>query len=326
MVLSGSQKVAILLLSIGKDIAADIIRQMNPSDVKQVMHAIQQMRQIDREIVDQVLLEIHDLLQIPQPIQGGPRSTKALLASAFGNSADSISEELGLNKTYGLPALDHINPEPLANFLRGEHPQTIALVCAHLTPQKFRDTLRLLPPDSYVDIFSRVAKLDVVDPETLEHLNSTLESLSDQQRHATKKLGGPEKIAALLNTLESEQSRALLEKLKADEPSLSEQIKQYMFTFDDLEKLDQQNMAVLLKHIDRKDLILALKLANPQVRNAIFASMSSRAAELLHEDFEAQGKVKKHEVETAQRKIAEIARRLLESGMIQILHPSEYVA
>lgn len=318
---TGAQKAAILMLSFGEDISAEIFKSMTEFEIKRIGTAMSRLGRLDQEIVDEIMLEFYGILQQNKKFfYGGNDFTKKVIGSAFkGGEADDLIEQLALGSNANLDALELIDPRTLSNFIRNEHPQTVALILAHLDAKKCGDTLKLLPEGIHTEVLFRIANLDTVQPEIIDEIDDVLrQEVQAMGSVATQKIGGIEPIAAMLNLLDKASAETILDNFEERDPDLAEQIRQLMFVFDDLVKIDERGIQELIKNINNDKWKIALRTASEGVKELVFKNMSTRAAEMLREDMEAGGAVKLADVEAAQLDVINIARKLESEGKIVI--------
>ncbi len=319
---TGSQKAAILLLSFGEEISAEIFRHMNEFEIKRVGTAMSRLGRLEQEVVDEVMVEFYDILQkTSKIIYGGSEFTKNLIGTAFeGKDVDSIVESLSLGNSSNLDSLEMIDARTLANFIRNEHPQTIALILAHLNPKKFGDVLKMLPENMHTEIILRVANLDVVAPEIIDEIDSVLRGeIHSMGSIGSSNIGGAESIAEMLNLIDKSNEERILDNLEERDPDLAEQVRLLMFVFDDLVKIDDRGIQELIKAVSNDKWKLALKTSSEAVKDLIFRNMSERAAGILKDDMEAMGAVRISDIEAAQSEIIQVARKLEAEGKIVIM-------
>ena len=318
---TGAQKAAILMLSFGEDISAEIFKSMTEFEIKRIGTAMSRLGRLDQEIVDEIMLEFYGILQQNKKFfYGGNDFTKKVIGSAFkGGEADDLIEQLALGSNANLDALELIDPRTLSNFIRNEHPQTVALILAHLDAKKCGDTLKLLPEGIHTEVLFRIANLDTVQPEIIDEIDDVLrQEVQAMGSVATQKIGGIEPIAAMLNLLDKASAETILDNFEERDPDLAEQIRQLMFVFDDLVKIDERGIQELIKNINNDKWKIALRTASEGVKELVFKNMSTRAAEMLREDMAAGGAVKLADVEAAQLDVINIARKLESEGKIVI--------
>lgn len=318
---TGAQKAAILMLSFGEEISAEIFKHMSEFEIKRIGSAMSRLGRLEQDIVDEVMMEFYDILQQNRKFfYGGNEFTKKVIGSAFkGGNADEIIEQLSLGSSANLDSLELIDPRTLATFIRNEHPQTIALILAHLDPKKCGETLKLLPESLHTEILIRIANLDAVAPEIIDEIDDVLRNeIQAMGSISTQKIGGVEPLAEMLNLIDKATEEQILDNLEERDPELAEQIRQLMFVFDDLVKIDDRGIQELVKGVQNERWKVALKTASEAVRDLIFRNMSERAAAMLREDMEAMPAVKLSDVESAQFEIVQVARKLEEEGKIII--------
>lgn len=318
---SGAQKAAILLLSFGEEISAEIFKNMNEFEIKRIGSAMSRLGRLEQEVVDEVMMEFYQILQENKKFfYGGNEFTKKVIGSAFkGGDAEDLIEQLALGSSANLDALELIDPRTLSNFIRNEHPQTIALILAHLDAKKCGETLKLLPESLHTEVILRIANLDAVAPDIIDEIDDVLRNeIQAMGSISTQKIGGVEPIAEMLNLIDKATEEQILDNLEERDPDLAEQIRQLMFVFDDLAKIDDRGIQELIKNVKTDQWKISLKTASEAVTDLVFKNMSERAAKMLREDMEAMPAVKLSDVEAAQYEIVQIARKLEEEGKIII--------
>lgn len=318
---SGAQKAAILLLSFGEEISAEIFKSMSEFEIKRIGAAMSRIGRLEQDIVDEIMDEFYLILQQNKKFfYGGNDFTMKVIGSAFkGGEADELIEQLALGSSANLDSLELIDPRTLTNFIRNEHPQTIALILAHLDPQKCGEVLKFLPETLHTEVILRIANLDAVAPEIIDEIDDVLRNeIQAMGSISNQKIGGVEPIAEMLNLMDKATEEQILDNLEERDPDLSEQIRQLMFVFDDLVKIDDKGIQELIKKIKNEQWMTALKTASETVAELIFKNMSERAAQMLKEDMEAMAATKLADVEAMQYEIVQIARKLEEEGKIII--------
>lgn len=322
---TGSQKAAILLLSFGEDISSEIFKHLNEFEVRRIGTAMSRLGRLEEDVVKSVINEFHEILKKnKQFLYGGTEYTKKLIGNAFKtDKADKLIEQLSLSAT-NLDCLELIEPRTLAEFIRNEHPQTIALILAYLDPIKCGETVKLLPDSLHTEVLMRMANIESVSPEIVEEINEVLRSEIQTIGTATsEKVGGVESIAEVMNVLDKATEEELLDNLEERDPDLAEDIRQLMFVFDDLVKIDDRGIQELIKAVSTEKWKIALKTCSEAVQELVFKNMSERAAAMLKEDMEAMPAVKLSDVETAQYDIVQAARKLEEEGKIIMTSSTE---
>jgi len=313
-------KAAILLLSLGESDAAQVLQHMGPKEVQRVGSAMAQMRNVHREQVEQVMSEFVEVVSDQTGLGVGADGyirkmlTQALGEDKAGNLIDRIL--LGGN-TSGLDSLKWMEPRAVADVIRYEHPQIQAIVVAYLDPDQAGEVLAHFDHKVRLDIVLRVSALNTIQPAALKELNSILEKqFSGNSNTSRTTMGGVKRAADIMNFLDSSIEGPLLDAIRELDHDLSGKIEDLMFVFDNLADVDDRGIQSLLREVSSDVLVLALKGADEAIKEKIFKNMSKRASELLRDDLEAKGPVRISEVESAQKEILTIARRMADAGEI----------
>ncbi|AVX20774.1 MULTISPECIES: flagellar motor switch protein FliG [Carboxydocella] len=320
--LTGKQKAAILLIALGPELSAQVLKKMKEDEVEKLTFEIANLRKVSREYTEQVLREFHQLCIAKEYInQGGIDYAREILERALGTQkAIDIIQKLTLNlQVRPFDFIRKSDPSQLLNFIQGEHPQTIALVMAYLNPDQSAQLLSAMPPEIQVDVARRIALMDRTSPEVIKEIEKVLErKMSSVFAQDYTTAGGLQSIVDILNRVDRSTEKVIMESLEIQNPELAEEIKMRMFVFEDIVLLDDRAIQQVLREVDSKDLALALKGASEEVGNKIRRNMSKRAAEMLKEDIEFMGPVRLRDVEDAQQRIVNIIRKLEEAGEIII--------
>ncbi|KPJ95496.1 MAG: hypothetical protein AMS18_02705 [Gemmatimonas sp. SG8_17] len=320
--LSGAQKSAVLCMALGAERAARILQALSPEEVELVTREIAATRTVKPAIVESVIGEFQDVsLAVESVAGGGIEYARQILEHTFGGArAKSIVERIEEQLTStGLTRFKEAAPEVLTNVLRGEHPQTIALVLAHLDVKQTLGVLDAMDPAVAADVLFRVAKMEKVSPEMVSAVEACLANKGDVTLSQEMTLtGGPAAVAKVLNQADQALENSLLGEIATRSTELADQIRQLMFVFEDLLLLDDRSMQRLLREVDGKELALALKAASDDLRHHILKNMSERAASALEEEMEFLGPVRAREVEAAHTRIIETVRRLEDAGDVII--------
>ena len=318
--LSGVQRCAVLCIALGPELAVQILQRLSPSELELVSAEIAAMTSVEGEVVDEVLHEFYEASKgVSASAYGGVAYASRLLEKAIG--PESAQELVGRMKSQvvepDLTRFNNASPETLASVMRGEHPQTIALMLAHLGSRQAASVVQALGPDLAADVMFRVARMERVSPEMVALVQAGLASKQDLSapREMTTS-GGPGAVAKVLNLMAESFGKQLLETVAGLDDGMAQQIKSLMFVFEDLIMLDNKGMQRLLREVDYKELALALKGASDELKKHIRAAMSERAAEALEEEIEMLGAVRVRDVEGAHARIIEVVRTLEESGEI----------
>ena len=325
--LSGVQRAAIVLLSLGEQQAAEVLKHMGAREVQKLGVAMTSLGEVSRESVARVFDEFIEVLARPGGIGSGADDyVRAVLTQALGEDRASslIDRILAGRNTTGLDTLKWMDPRAIAELVRNEHPQIIAIVMAHLDGDQAAEVLKCLPERARVDVLLRLATLDGIPPHALNELNDVMaRQFAGSQNIKSSSVGGVKVAANILNFMDSGQDEVLLGAIGEVDGELGTRIRDLMFVFDNLADLDDRAMQAVLREISSEQLALALRGADARVREKITGNMSQRAAEILLEDMEARGPVRLAEVEGAQKEILAVVRRMADNGDIQIAAKAE---
>jgi flagellar motor switch protein FliG len=325
--LTGRQKAAILLISLGPELSAKIFQHLEEDDIEQLTMEIANLRQVDPKRRDEVLAEFSQLLQAHEYITlGGINYARQVLEAALGE--EKAHEIIGrLTASLQVRPFDFArktDPSQLANFIQNEHPQTIALILAYLDPNQAGIVLSSLPADKQVEVTQRLATMNHTLPEVLFEVEGVLEKkLANFVTQEYTEAGGLESVVEVLNRVDRGTERTIMEGLEELDAELADEIKKRMFMFEDLVTLDDRAVQLVLREVDNRELALALKMASSEVAQKIYRNMSKRAAEMLQEDLQYLGPVRLRDVEEAQQKIVNVVRRLEEAGEIIVARGGE---
>ena len=319
--LNGPQKAAILCMVLGAESAAMITKRLSPEDVETISFEIARMDRVSGQAAEAVLNEWLEIMVAADSLaSGGIDYAREVLEKAFGANKSStmlrrIQNQLADNA--GLQRLRNADPQQLGNMMRGEHPQTVSLILAHLEPNHTASVLKELNPSLGSEVVFRMARMEKVSPDMLQLIERAILAESDLAPTAgLSASGGAAAVANILNLLAPSLEKIILEGVTAMDPQLAETIKNLMFIFEDLVGLDERALQRLLREIDSKELAVALKQASNEVRNKIMGAMSQRAVQALKEELEMLGPVRKADVEKAQQSIVASVRRLEDAGEI----------
>lgn len=320
----GVRKAAVLMVLLGDEASAGLFRYLNEEEVQDISQEISRLGNINPETAELVLEDYYKMaLARAYLARGGIDYAKKLLLKAFGPEAsrkllDRVTLSLQ-NAIAGFDSLQKADPAQLSKFLQSEHPQTIALVLAHLHSTQAAALLGSLPAPLQADVVMRMANLEQISPEIIVKITSILsqrlQSLGDFSRES---YGGIRAVAELINRMESKASAAILEKIENDSPDLALSIRNLMFVFDDILLIDDGGMREIIQRVDKKTLTMALKGTGEELRTQFFRQMSHRAVEMIKEDMEVMGPVKIKDVEGAQHEIVVAIRQLDQDGVISI--------
>lgn len=320
--LTGLEKAAIFLITLGPELSSMVIKQLPQEDMERVTYQIANTTVVDAGSKQQVMDEFWELYEARQYIlQGGIKYAREILERAVGpaRAAEIIKKLMATSKIRPFNTIRKADPKQLVNFLYNEHPQTIALVLAYLEPEQASVVLSSLPEELQADVAKRIALMERASPDTVRELEQILEQrLSSVVGQDFAAAGGIKAVVDILNRVDRSTERTILEALEQDDPELADEIRKRMFVFEDIITLDDNSIRRVLREVDMKDLALALKTASEEVANRIYRNLSKRAAEMLKEDIEYMGPTRLRDVEEAQQRIVQIIRRLDETGEIII--------
>jgi flagellar motor switch protein FliG len=321
--INGAQRAAILLLTLGEQEAAEVLKHLSARDVQAVGSAMASLSSVSRAQVEQVLDRLNEDMGRQTALGVGTEEyIRKILVNALGeNKAGSLIDRILLGRSSkGLESLKWMESRAIAEMIGQEHPQIIALVLAHLEPDQAAEVIGYLPGRVRSDAVMRIATLDGVQPHALNELDEIMERQFSGSTNKLKSasVGGLKAAADILNAMESSREVELMAAIRSQDASLSGRIEELMFVFEDLAELDDRSMQTILREVPSARLVTALKGAEASVRERIFANMSKRAAEMLRDDLEVKGPVKLSEVDAAQKDVLAVARRLADAGQISL--------
>ena len=325
--LTGKQKAAIFLVTLGADISSNIFKHLTDKEIEELTLEIAKLEKVEPSDKDSVVQEFHEMLMANDFItQGGLDYARQVLEKALGTqrSMDIINR---LTQSIQVKPFDFVrkaDPSHVLNFIQGEHPQTISLILSYLDPDTAAAILPQLNVEIQADVAKRIATMDRTSPEILRQVERVLEKkLSSLVSEEYTIAGGVQAIVDILNKVDRGTEKSILENLEEEEPELAEEIKKLMFVFEDIVLLDDRSIQQVLREVDTKELAVALKAVDDTVKQKIFGNMSKRASAMLEEDMEFMGPVRMRDVEEAQQRIVNVIRRLEESGDIIIARGGE---
>ena len=318
----GAKKTAVLLLALGEQFAAEVFKRMERQELAAVSRAMVDLETVPKELVEEVLREYyHAMVTGREMIRGGQDAVKRLLLpNVDSDTAKYVSDYLNLD-TGPAPfrEIGKVSPKLLAQILRNEHPQTLALIIGNLQSEQAADLLTNLPAGVRVEVLMRLAKLEAVPEEMLVAVDKVLQSqLIAMGGKEGKKVGGIQSVAEILNAVDRSTEEEVLAEIEEESPTMAEEIRNLMFVFEDVKTLDDRSIREVLKEISNEDLTMALRGANDELKTLFFKNMSERAANMIREDLEIMGPTRLSDVETAQQNIVKIVRRLEGEGRIMI--------
>jgi flagellar motor switch protein FliG len=317
---AGITNSAILLMSLGEEEAAQVLKYLGPKEVQRIGEAMARLKGITKDRIEEVLDTFHEDAEQQSALGvDGDKYVRSVLTRALGDDKATylLDRILQSGEQSGIESLKWMAPAAVADLIRAEHPQIIASILVHLERDQASDVLRELPPAQRHDIVLRIATLDSIQPAALRELNEVLgKLLSGTNTQPKIALGGVRTAAEILNYLGSANETAAIEAVREFDAELAQKLLDEMFVFENLLDIDDRGIQALLREIQSESLIIALKGSDEALREKIFKNMSQRAAEMLRDDLEAKGPVRLSEVEAEQKEILKVVRRMAEEGLI----------
>lgn len=319
--LNGARKAAIVMMAIGEENSAKLFKYLQEEEIERIAKEVAALGNVSPEVGETVLGEFHHMAAASDYIaSGGVEHARRLLSKSVGPELSRrILDRVikSFNATAGFQTLEKANPLQLSKFILGEHPQTIALILAHLNPGAAAQLVTQLPDEMRADVLMRMASIEEISPEVIGRISSVIDQrLKSLGGGSREQHGGVRAVAELFNRLDRGVSQPTLERIETQSQDMAVQIRNLMFVFEDLLTVEDSGLREIVNRGDKKVLTVALKGASEEIRQRFFANMSKRAAELLKEEMEIMGAVRLREVEKAQQEIVAIARKLEEEGLI----------
>jgi flagellar motor switch protein FliG len=321
--ITGARKAAALFVALGEDISSQLLKFLWEDEIERIGKEISALDTVPAEVVEKLLEEFHHGAVTGQYVStGGMEYTKKLLQKALGSDGarayiDRLTKTA--DSTINFAPLGETDPQQLYQFIQNEHPQTIALILAHVTPAHAAALLAAFPENVRADIAMRIANLGEIPPEVIKRISSILsQKISSLGTSSRESVGGARTVAELVNKMDRATAREILEKIEQQNPELAMAIRNLMLIFDDIMLVDPAGIREILQRADKKVLTLALKGTSEELQTHIFKNMSQRAAEMMKEDMEALGPVRLRDVEKAQHEMVEIVQKLEEEGLISL--------
>jgi flagellar motor switch protein FliG len=323
---SGPEKAAIFLVSVGDDAASEIIKRLELMEIQKITKYMDQLPTIEKEDSENVLKDFNSNFSKVGIVVKGDDYVKNLIAKSLDpEKAKKILDNLhGPIEEEGLQTLKWLDPHIIADFVKNEHPQTIALILGHLEPMSAAVVIGLLPSSIRSQVVFRLSKLERVPPGVIKDLDEVLqEQLKSTGSTQSKLVGGVRTVADILNNMDKSIEEPILADIEKLDKEEAEKIRELMFTFDDLASVDDKSMQLILREVSHDQIVLALKTASDELKTKILANVSKRAQEMIKDDLEAMGPKKLSEVEKVQHEILKVARRLEDEGKISLAVKSE---
>lgn len=319
---AGVNKSAILLMTLGENEAAEVLKFLEPREVQKISMAMVALKNVTRDQISEVFEEFHQLAADKTTLgMDSSDYIRSMLTKALGDdkAAGLIDRIMYNNDTSGIESLKWMEPAAVAELIGNEHPQIIATILVHLEPDQASAILAAMTDRTRNDVLLRIATLDGVQPDALRELNDVLTKLMSGSAGSKKHTrGGVRTAAEILNFMGGAQESSVIETVRGYDPDLAQKIIDEMFVFEDLIEVDDRGIQLILREVQSESLIVALKGASEELREKVFKNMSSRAAEMLREDLEAKGPVRVSEVEAEQKEILKVVRRLSDEGQVAI--------
>ena len=320
--LSGVQKAAILLITLGPERSAGIFKHLKEEEIEELTLEIANTRTVGPDVKEAILEEFYGVCLAQQYIaEGGINYARELLEKSLGSekAMDVIGRLTASLQVKPFEFVRKTDATQLINFIQDEHPQTIALILSYLAPGQAAQIISGLAPDRQADVARRIAVMDRTSPDVIKEVENVLEQkLASLVNQDYTIIGGVDSVVEILNSVDRGTEKHIMESLEIEEPELADEIRKKMFVFEDILLLDDRSIQRVLRDVDNNDLGIALKAANEQVQNAVFNNLSKRLATMIKEDMEFMGPVRMKDVEEAQQKIVNIIRKLEDSGEIVI--------
>ncbi len=320
--MSGIQKAAILLISLGPEKSSTIFKHLKEDEIEQLTLEIANTRSVSPQTKEEIINEFYEVCLAQQYIaEGGIGYAKELLEKALGaeKAMAVISKLTSSLQVRPFEFIRKTEPAQLLNFIQDEHPQTIALILSYLSAQQSAQVISALPPEKQADVAKRIAQMDRTSPDVIKEVERVLErKLASLVNQDYTIIGGVDAIVEILNSVDRGTEKHIVESLEMEEPELADEIRRKMFVFEDILLLDDRTVQRVLRDVENSDLSIALKSANEDVKNLIFNNLSKRLATMIKEDMEFMGPVRMKDVEEAQQKIVNVIRKLEDAGEIVI--------
>lgn len=320
--LTGITKAAIVLMAVGEECASKILSHLGPKDVQEVGYEMTHLKEINRDEVTEVLTQFSQTVEEKTGLtQGADEYVRKVMARALGeDKANNLMDRILQDSSKkGLETLKWMDPRSIAEIIRLEHPQIIAIVLSYLDHDQAADVMEFFNDKLRTDVLLRIANIDRIQPDALKELNEIMEDqFLGNQNLKMSAVGGVKTAAQILNHMDTALESEILDNIRELAPEIGQSIQDVMFVFDNLADLVDRDIQTVLREISSGSLVLALKTANDKVKQRIFSNMSKRAAQMLQEDLDAKGPVKVSDVEAAQKEILLTVRRLAEAGEISL--------
>jgi flagellar motor switch protein FliG len=320
--ITASTKVAILMIALGQDATAEVMKYLSELEVEGIAESIAGLEVVTTEQEDEVLEEFEQLLVAGKYVsQGGMDFARGALEKALGpRQAQALLDRVTSTTSSGFYMLRNVDPNQIIPYIAKEHPQTISLILTQLDPGQAAGVMNGLPEELQADVSFRIAGMENISPQVLRELEDAL--AQDLQAILTgqiTEIGGPKAVAEILNRTGRSTEKAVLERLDAQDPELAEQVRNQMFVFDDIAKLTDREIQMILREVDTKDLSVALKGGNDELKDRIFTNVSERVGTMIKEEMDFSGPIRMSDVEEVQLRVVQVVRQLEEAGQVTIV-------
>ncbi|MFT5376318.1 MAG: flagellar motor switch protein FliG [Candidatus Latescibacterota bacterium] len=315
------QKVAIVMVALGEEVSGEIMKHLSDYEIEEITQAIAALKNVSVELMDKVIEEFEQLMLAGEWIsQGGTDFARAALERAVGpRKAQEILERVTSKVSSGFYMLKNVAPDQIAPFISHEHPQTIALILSQLEAPQASGILSNLPERLQADVAFRIATMENITPHVIKQIEESLESSLRDILGGNQDVGGPKVVADILNLTGSSVEKSVLDNMDAQDPEVAEAVRNLMFTFADISKLTDRELQTLMREVDQKDLVVALKSASDELKDKVLGNMSERVRTFITEEMEFLGPMRLSEVEEVQLRIVQQVRQLEEQGQITIV-------
>ncbi|MEW6754800.1 MAG: flagellar motor switch protein FliG [Candidatus Latescibacterota bacterium] len=319
--LSPAQKAAIIMVSLGEDCAGELMKFLSDVEIEDLTQIITELKSLPRQVQTSALEEFEQHLLAGEYVnRGGVDFARAALERAVGpRKAQDILDRVMTNVSSGFYMLRNVAPAQIAPFISNEHPQTVALILSQLEPTQAAGILAQLPERLQAEVAYRIATLDNITPMVLKQIEESLQTNLKDLLGGNQDVGGPKVVADMLNLTGGSVEKSILDRLDAQDPEVAEEVRNLMFVFDDIQRLTDREIQTLLREVEQKDLVIALKAASEEVKGKILSNMSERVRSFIEEEMEYLGPMRLSEVEEVQLRVVQKVRQLEEQGQINIV-------
>jgi len=320
--LTATEKAALTLLSLGKELASKVIQHLNEQEVKRISRAFLSVSEVDRETQLAISREFRNMMRAGETLLvDGKEFAKDVIAGAFGDTAgEGLLEYItGARKESISSIIQEVPEKIMTSFVLAEHPQTVSFLLTKMNPDQAAQLLQTMPEEAQTEILLRIANLNNVKADVIDEVREVLRTqLRSNGMNEEEEIGGPKSAADILNFVERNNEERIITEIEELYPELADQIRNLMFTFEDIKKIDDRGLQSVLKEIPRDQIVIALKTASTELKDLLFKNMSQRAAGMIQEDLQAMGPVKLKDVEKVQQGIIDTVRRLEAEGKIAL--------